>query len=648
MKKSGNTATSNTITGKISINSRGVGFVGADNLKSDVRIEMVDLNCALPSDTVEVLFKKSNDELSGKVTKIVTRNKINFVGTLELKNGNLFLNVDDKRVYTPIILPFTVGEEATAVVGKKAYVEMTKWNDPRAIPEGKILKIIGEKGENNAEIESIVLDKGLAIDFPTAVVAEANKIGANGTIPDHEIARREDFRKILTMTIDPADAKDFDDAISVEILSDKKWRVGVHIADVSHYVLPHTALDKEASERGCSVYLVDRTIPMLPNILSDNLCSLNPNEDKLTFSAIFIIDEAKPNHFVIANRSFKKTVIRSAKRFSYEEAQKVIDNGGIHQKELLILRKIAWFLREEKYKKGAIDFDTDEVRFQLDKLGKPIRVYKKERLETHKIVEEWMLLANRAVAEYIFGLTNKGTLAKPFLYRIHDIPNEERIKNLQIFVKSFGHELVVGKKGVNAKSLQALIMKIKGSAEEGLIKTAVLRSMAKAIYSVDNIGHFGLAFEHYTHFTSPIRRYPDTLVHRFLEKHLNGEQVTSNELVDLDKHATHSTDQEIKASEAERASIKMKQVEFMQNKIGQEFMGTISGVTEWGFYIEENETKSEGLVKMRDLKDDFYELDEKNYRIVGKKNKRKFTLGDKIKFKIVGADLERRTLDFAI
>ncbi len=634
--------------GKISINSRGVGFVGADNLKTDVRIEMADLNCALPGDTVEVSFKKEKDEITGRVLKIITRNKVNFVGTLEIRDANLFLNVDDKRVYTPIILPFTSSSEAKTNAGKKAYVEMTKWNDPRAMPEGKILKIIGDKGENNAEMESIVLDKGLAIDFPESVVKEANTIGATIAILQEEIARREDFRKILTMTIDPADAKDFDDAISVETVSDKKWRVGVHIADVSHYVLPHTALDKEASERGCSIYLVDRTIPMLPNILSDNLCSLNPNEDKLTFSAIFIIEETTPNHYAITDRKFKKTVICSAKRFTYEEAQKVIDNGGIHQKELLILRKIARFLRDEKFKKGAIDFDTDEVRFELDKLGKPIRVYKKERLETHKIVEEWMLLANRAVAEYIFGLTMKGKLNKPFLYRIHDIPNEERIKNLQIFVRSFGHELVVGKKGVNAKSLQALITKIKGSAEEGLIKTAVLRSMAKAIYSVDNIGHFGLAFEHYTHFTSPIRRYPDTLVHRFLEKHLHGEDITNNELVELDRHANHSTDQEIKASEAERASIKLKQVEFMQNKVGQEFFGTISGVTEWGFYIEEKETKAEGLVKMRDLKDDFYELDEKNYRIVGRKKKRKFTLGDQIKFKITGADIERRTLDFAI
>ncbi len=634
------------ITGRISINSRGVGFVSHEKLKDDVRIEPEHVNTALHGDEVEIVYKKEGSEFFGKVLKVIKRARTTFVGTVEKRDSGFFLIPDDKRMYAP---PYI--ENATEdLLGKKIQIQIGEWTNPNMPPSGKIIKVLGVKGDNNVEMESIVLEKGLAFDFPEEVQREAEKIGENAAISAAEIAARRDFRSIPTFTIDPADAKDFDDALSVEILSDKKWRVGVHIADVSHYVRPGTALDREAVKRGCSIYLVDRTIPMLPHILSDNLCSLNENEEKLTFSAVFTIEEMRPKHFTVTDRWFGKTVIRSHKRFSYEIAQKTLDAGnGEHFKELNVLKEIARFLRAEKFKKGAIEFEQDEVKFELDSQGKPIRVYKKQRLETHKLVEEWMLLANREVAELIFK-AKAGKGSHPFIYRIHDLPDRERMTELSIFVRALGYELPIPAKGhsVTAKDLNALLKKIEGKAEESLIRTAAIRSMQKAIYSTDNIGHFGLAFPYYTHFTSPIRRYPDLLVHRMLEAYLKQKNIDPKEIENLEKLARSSTDREIAAADAERTSIKLKQVEFMMTKIGQEFAGVISGVTEWGLYLEEKETKAEGLVRLRDLGDDYYELDAKNYRIVGRKTKKKYTLGDQVRFRITGVDVERKTLDFTL
>ena len=631
----------------ISVNSRGVGFVSIEGMEDDARIEPENMNTALHGDEVEFLYKKEGKEIRGKVVRVMKRARTSFVGTIEKRDGAFLLIPDDKRMYAP----FALGDVEESDVGKKAFVEMQVWENPAKKPKATIVRVLGEKGNNDVEMESIVLEKGMEIDFPKDVSAEAERIGTGeAAISAAEIVARRDFRSTPTFTIDPADAKDFDDALSFETLSGTSWRVGVHIADVSHYVRPGSALDREALKRGCSIYLVDRTIPMLPNILSDNLCSLNPHEEKLTFSAVFDITETNKEHFAVTTRWFGKTVIKSAKRFTYEEAQDVLDGKiDTHRAPLATLNRIAKFLREEKIKRGAIDFEQDEVRFVLDETGKPISVYKKERLDAHKLVEEWMLLANREVAELVFrGRPNDKK--QPFLYRIHDLPDRERVTELALFVKALGHEVILPKKGgkVGSKDITALLEKIAGRAEEGLVKTAALRTMAKAVYSTKNIGHFGLAFPFYTHFTSPIRRYPDLLVHRGLQAFLKQKKLPDHELALLEKSASHSTQREIAAAEAERESIKMKQVEFMEQKIGESFDGKISGVTEWGIYVQEKNTRAEGMIRLRDLGDDFYMLDQKRYRVVGQKTKKTFALGDAVRFRITAADVERKSLDFKL
>ncbi len=428
-------------------------------------------------------------------------------------------------------------------------------------------------------------------------------------------------------------------------LVNDQYEIGIHIADVSHYVRPGTSIDKEALKRGLSVYLVDRTIPMLPEVLSNDICSLNPKEDKLTFSAVFVIDK----NAKVISKWFGKTIINSDKRFTYEKAQESItDSSKEFHKELKTLNDLAKIFRTEKTKHGAIDFENDEVKFKLDENGKPLGVYKKHRFDAHKLVEEYMLLANREVAEYIYKKSeNKNNLFS--IYRIHDLPEGERIIELSLFLKALGYELKTDKKGhVTSKDINALLAQVEGKAEESLVKTATIRSMAKAVYDTGNIGHFGLAFEYYTHFTSPIRRYPDLVVHRILHHHLNGGKIPEKEFSRLQKIAENSTEKEIRASSAERESIKLKQVEYMSEHVGEIFEGIISGVTEWGIYIEEENTKCEGMAKLREMKDDHYELDEKNYAIVGSKSKNKLTLGDKVKFKVVGADLEQKTLDYLV
>lgn len=634
------------LVGPISINTKGVGFFDKDpnekNRAESIEVQPININRALHGDIVEVVLtgEKIKNREQGKVTKVVKRAKDEFVGVVVKKDGKLFVSPDDKRLYVDI--PLLEGEHADE--GTKVLVKIVDWDTLQS----KVVKIIGKKGENNTEMESIVLEKGFRIEFPHSVEEEAEKIKREykNSFAD-EIKNRRDMRDVTTMTIDPFDAKDFDDAISYKPLGDNKFEIGVHIADVSHFVTPGTELDRESEKRGLSVYLVDRTIPMLPEVLSNDLCSLNPNEDKFTFSAVFTMT----GEGEVLEEWFGRTVIHSDKRFSYEDAQEVIDGkqDGPYQEELRALRDIAQKLEKNKFNNGAIAFETEEVKFVLDETGKPIKVYKKSRLETHKLVEEFMLLANRAVAKFVFMSQNKGlTKGKQSVYRIHAKPDIDRIENLAIFLKALGFDLK-NKDGVTtSRDINNLLKEVEGTPNEELIKTATIRSMSKAVYSTKNIGHFGLAFTYYTHFTSPIRRYPDLIVHRFLERELKGGKVEQDEYEKFESICLASSELEKKASDAERASIKYKQVEYMLDHVGESFDGTITGVTEWGIYVEEKETKCEGMIKIRDLGDDFFQLDEKNYTIKGEKTGKKFTLGDSIRFKVVSADMERRVLDYAI
>lgn len=635
-----------SFTGKISINSKGVGFVAFDEKEEDIQVEQNQLHTALHGDMVEVatLPEKWRGRTLGKVTKIIERAKEKFVGTLHEDQGQFFLSPDDTRMYVDIVLP--QDKLMGAKVSQKIQVALDPWTDPKQNPTGSVILVIGSKGNNTAEIHSIVLEKGFDIDFPPEVTAEAQKIKANAKADmAAELKVRRDVRDTLTFTIDPVDAKDFDDAISYKQISENELEIGVHIADVSHYVVPGTSLDKEALKRATSVYLVDRTIPMLPEVLSNDLCSLNANEDKLAFSAIFKIN---PKTAEVKDRWFGRTVINSNRRFTYEDAEIGIKNDeGEYATELQTLNSIAKILQKKTLEEGAIDFDQEEVKFKLDERGKPLEVYKKEKLLSHKLVEEFMLLANREVALAIFeaSKTKKGLVG---IYRIHPQPETERIQNLALFLKALGHTLPIAKGKVNSKDINALLKKIEGSAEEALIKTATIRSMAKAVYSPTNSGHFGLAFTYYTHFTSPIRRYPDLVVHRVLESHLKDLKVSQDEFARMHRIAELCSEKEIRAAEAERASIKMKQVEYMAERIGQEFTGIVSGVTEWGIYVEDAKTKCEGMVRLKDISGDFYKLDEKNYRVVGERTKKVYSLGDKVKFKVLRADTEKRTLDYGL
>ncbi len=637
-------------SGIISISSRGIGYIEIDEQEDDIEIQNENLKTALNRDEVSIvlLSQKIQGRTQGKVVSIIHRAKMEFVGTVTKKNNKTLVVSDDKRMYAEIEL--SQDESKNLQERDKVLVKIVEWKDQTSSPQGKLIKNIGVKGEHNAEIESIVLDKGFDIEFPSEVEAEADKLKEESEHPEYwntEAKKRKDMRGTLTFTIDPADAKDFDDAISIKKTATDTFEIGVHIADVSHYVTEGSELNKEARKRGTSVYLVDRTIPMLPEILSNNLCSLNPNVDRLTFSSIFVI-EYKDGKVTIKDRWFGKTVINSDTRFSYEDAQKVLnEKQGLHREELQTLWGIAQILRAEKFKLGAIDFEADEVKFVLDEKGHPIRVYKKERLDTHKLVEEFMLLANREVAEFFFKEQVKHKLPLSFLYRIHDKPDPEKLTNLSIFLKALGYELKVTDK-ITSKDISAVLKKIEGKAEESLIKTATIRSMSKAVYSTGNIGHFGLAFQYYTHFTSPIRRYPDLIVHRVLFQYLTNGTVGKSELAQYKKIGEEASNNEVRAAEAERASIKLKQVEYMKDKVGEIFDGIISGVTEWGIYVEETNTRCEGMIKLRDLGGDFYTLDQKNYAIIGQKTKKKYSLGDKVKFKVVSGDLERRTLDYVL
>ncbi len=623
-------------------------FVRRSNGKNSVLIEdepilVAERNSmhALNGDKVrvEISARRKGQEPEAKVIEIIEPKEQVFIGTLNVEKDYASLVTDSKFLAADIIIPRS--KLKGGKTGDKAIARITQWRDEEMNPRGEVVDILGKKGENTAEMHAILAEFGLPYKYPENVEKAANKIDA-GITPE-EVAKREDFRGVTTFTIDPRDAKDFDDALSIRQLANGNWEVGVHIADVTHYVTPNSIIDREAQQRATSVYLVDRTIPMLPEHLSNGICSLRPNEEKLTFSAIFEMDP-KAN---VVNRRIGRTVIKSDRRFTYEEAQEIIETGkGDFAKEILTLDKLAKELRRRRYDDGALEFDRAEVRFEIDKDGKPVSVYFKESKDSNKLIEEFMLLANMAVAESI-GKVPKGKKAKPFVYRVHDAPDAEKINNLAQIAARFGFKVKPDgtAKEVN-KSLNKMLKEVKGRGEENMLSILAIRSMAKAIYTTDNVGHYGLAVDYYTHFTSPIRRYPDMMVHRLIAKYADGTR--SVDKVKLESQCKHSSDMEQLASNAERSSIRYKQVEYMQDRLGEIYDGVISGVTEWGLYVELDANKCEGLVPVRDLADDYYDFDEKNYCLVGRKYHNKYTLGDQVKVQVARADLERKQLDFAL
>jgi len=652
-----NTRSVETVEGVIFVTMRGNGFVKVVNLKDDVEISEFNLNTALNKDIVKIsLEPKRGNRAEGRVEEIIERAKTEFVGTITKKEGAIFFSPDDKKVYREIvIIPNKKSEQAKT--NQKVLIKMEPWTNPKANPKGEIVKVLGDKGDNNVEMESIVYEKGFSPHFPKSIEDEAHKIKESAPADFEEEVKKRisapdgppsswDFRNTTTFTIDPFDAKDFDDALSFKELPDGNYEVGVHIADVTHYVKEGSIIDKEAVKRGTSIYLVDRTIPMLPEVLSNDLCSLNPHTDKLAYSAIFKINEKCE----VLDRWFGETIINSNRRFSYIEAQDVLDkHEGEFHKELFTLNELALIKRKRRTKNGAITFGSIEVKFKLDEKGFPIEVYEKELLETNELIEDFMLLANREVSEYIDRLNKKTGVVNPFIYRIHDVPKQEKIIELQSYLRNIGYELNTDKDGnVTAKDINKLLNIIQGIDEQDLIEKAILKSMAKAIYSTTNIGHFGLAFEHYTHFTSPIRRYPDMMVHRLMKKYLKDERISAQEKRTYDRLCASSSRQEIVAVEAERDSQKYKYTEYMSQRIEEEFEGIITSVVEWGVYVQDSVTKAEGLVSVRSLKDDHYNIDPKNYRIKGEKTGKTLTLGDKVKVKLTGTDLDKRTIDFEI
>jgi ribonuclease R len=630
---------------------KGFGFFSVEGQEEDLIIPNEWTNHALAGDIVKVVpmgmysdpMSRMPPRAAGKVTEIVSRARETFVGTLIEENGLTMLQPDYKKMYVPIVIL----DRGDAQLGYKAVVRLGEWAADKEYPLGKIEEVIGKAGVHETEMRALALGQGFSSDFPPGVNADAEhleKEGAKILAAEAENPRRRDFRNVATCTIDPFDAKDFDDALSVQKLPDGNIEVGVHIADVSFFVKPGTELDKEAIARATSVYLVDRTIPMLPEVLSNNLCSLKPDEDRLAVSAVFTLD----SNANIVNEWFGETVIHSDKRFTYENAQEVLDVGsGTMHTELATLLELSKKIRAKRAAKGAIEFDTAEVKIELDETGKPIAIRLKERKATNLLIEDFMLLANEAVAKHLSKLTGNGDKHFASLYRVHDEPDTDRIENLANLLRVMGYHLQTSGSGkVTGTELNKLMEAVKGKPEEYLVKMATLRSMSKAIYTTRNIGHFGLAFEFYTHFTSPIRRYPDLVIHRLIKAHAGGDPISEAEMQAFDKLAIHASEREVAASDAERDSIKMKQVEFLSEKVGQEFDAVISGVTERGLYVEEQTTHADGMIRIKDVGDDYFEYDEKNYQLLGKRTRKSYRLGDPIKIKLSAARLAEKELDF--
>ncbi|MFZ4455541.1 MAG: ribonuclease R [Bacteroidales bacterium] len=629
------------VVGVFERRSNGKNMVKLEEGGDPIIVSEQNSNRAMNGDTVEVMLsaKRRGATNEGAVVAILKTKPQTFVGVLEIQPNFAFLITDNKVLANDIFIPKNKLKGGKS--GQKAVVRITEWPERAKNPFGEVIDILGDAGDNNTEIHAILAEFGLPYKYPEAIEKAAEAIPTD--ITAEEIAKREDFRQITTFTIDPKDAKDFDDALSFRKLPSGLYEVGVHIADVSHYVQPDSALDKEAYSRATSIYLVDRVIPMLPERLSNGLCSLRPNEEKLCFSAIFEMNEQAE----VKTSRVCRTVINSDRRFTYEEAQSVIETGeGDFKDEILSLNKLAKMMKERRFAAGAINFDRHEVKFDIDEKGKPVDVYFKVTKDSNHLIEEFMLLANKTVAELI-GKTPKGKNAKTFVYRVHDVPNPEKMENFAEFIRRFGYKLKTdGTKTDVSKSINKLLDRVQGTNEEDMIETIAIRTMAKAVYSTVNIGHYGLAFEHYSHFTSPIRRYPDMMVHRLLERYLSaGRSVNAEKYEEMCKHCS---DMEQLSANAERASIKYKQVEFLSERLGQTFDGVISGVNEWGFYVEINANKCEGMVPMRDLDDDYYEFDHKNYCLVGRKNKKIFRLGSPVTIQIARANLEKKQVDFRL
>ncbi|HEU4677619.1 MAG TPA: ribonuclease R [Candidatus Paceibacterota bacterium] len=640
-----------TYEGAIMIRGKGTGFVTVPGHDADILIAPENLGFALDGDIVEIEIQKlvPGKREEGKVLRVIDVKRREFIGTVVKKDGGYKLQPDNRRIHVRLALPDATKQDE----GMKVVAEIKEWKNPLSEPIAEITEVIGRAGDHETEMQAIIRSGGFSENFPPHVAEAGKQLYArrDEIFKEAEEAtkgpnpRRRDMRDRTTMTIDPVDAKDFDDAISFHKLENGNFEIGIHIADVSHYVREEDTIDKEAQSRGTSIYLVDRVIPMLPEVLSNDLCSLRPNEDRLAFSAVFEMNKDG----AILGEWFGQTLIHSNKRFSYEEAQEVLDtNEGPLKEELHELMAIGRKLRKERYEEGAIAFDQPEVRFELDENGKPIHVYAKVRTETMLMIEDYMLLANRRVAEFVYNHTKKKGRDAAFVYRVHDVPNPEKIENLALFLHALGYEFKTHKGSVDAKDINKLLKSIEGTPEENLIKTATIRSMAKAVYTTKNIGHFGLAFKFYTHFTSPIRRYPDLMAHRLLRKHLDGSPIGGREIAKYESLSIQSSERELTAVTAERDSIKFKQVEYMQDKVGQVFDAVVTGVADWGIYVEDKVSRSEGMIRLSSMKNDYFTHEATKYRVKGNRTGKTYSLGDEVKVKLVRADMEERVLDFEL